>query len=340
MTLLTNEHRFDLDLLRGWTEARDPSLSAEHALPALAHLTARHPDGSVRAKIGLHGTEVYLGRFHPQQGPVDILLSQFEDHEIYKFSAPHCRFIRERNQWYVKPSSPICITELNGTPLLDTRQQYPIEDGDQVVLGCIEFKFNISETPFDDWLEAKKQAFRAVRETALFLIRAGAVAGPHFILGDMESAVIGRNFPNLRPGWDQTPQPDWNLAGVTEHERKFIAFRHIELRRDGPEWVLEPLTKRQRTYVNRIEVTGPTDLMPGDEIGLGSLLLHFHDPSQFEASTQRRTAELPAVVNWHEEHTSPKLQPLEPALQDAISPAHDETEASDATDEPESPEDV
>ena len=332
MTVIKSEQRFDLDVLRGWSEARSTELDSEHILPALATLTAFHPDGTERTTIGLHGTEVYLGRFHPQQGPVDVLLSQFEDHEIYRFSAPHARFILERNQWYVKPSSPVCTTELNGTPLLDTRQQYPIEDGDEVTLGCIDFLFRISEISFDDWLEAKKQAFKKVRETALFLVRHGGVCGPTFPLGDRDRVVVGRNFPVLRPGWEQEEQPDWNLAGVTEHERKFIAFRHISLSRQDKDWVIEPLTGRQRTYVNRLEITGPTTLMPGDEIGLGSVLLHFHDPSQFDASTQRRTAELPTVVNWHE-GTNPKLQPLEPALQEALAPS--EVEESEAIpDEP------
>ena len=45
-----------------------------------------------------------------------------------------------------------------------------------------------------------------------------------------------------------------------------------------------------------------------DEVSHIWVLFHFHDPKDVAASTHRHTAELPAVVNWREEHTNQRLE--------------------------------
>jgi len=304
----------DLDVLRGWHERRDPTLTAAHALPALATLVLSHPDGRTRALFELHGPETYIGRYHPQHGPVDLILTGLRDHEIYKLSAPHVRLtLEERGQWMVRPMSPAAITELDGQPLHDTRRSVPIEDGAKLRLGATEFAFEKTDVDYGSWLEAKKELLVAVEQPALFLCRSGGPCGPRIGLDPDAETVVGRSFPTETElpskSWSQTEQPDWDLAGVYEHERKFIGFRHAAFKVvDGDQWVVDPITVRQRTYVNRVEISGATPLMPGDEVGMGSVLFHFHDPSNIRASTESRTAELPTVVNWQEEHAGPSSE--------------------------------
>jgi hypothetical protein len=237
------------------------------------------------------------------------------DHEIYKLSAPHVRLVMSpRGDWSVRPMTPAAHTELNGTVLIDTRQQYALQNDDRLVLGALEFEFRTSGVTYDEWLKAKKEILLNEDETCVFLMRAGGICGPSIVVPKGARIVIGRSFPkreDLSSGpWRGESQPDWNLAGLQEWERRFIGFRHAALVQVDDQWYIEPISVRQRTFVNRLEITGTTALMPGDEIGLGSVLFHFHDPSDIRASTESHTAELPAVVNWREEHTDPRLEPI------------------------------
>jgi hypothetical protein len=307
---------FDLDVLRGWKEVRDDALAADHALPALGRLICRDDQGRVRREFGVHGPEVYVGRYHPQNGPVDIVLTGLDDHEIYRLSAPHVRIVMtERGDWSVRPMTPAAPTVLNGHVLVDTREQYTMHDGDTVKLGATEFAFRTTGVSYDDWLDAKKDILTNVDQTGLFLMRNGGICGPRQLAPDQERLVLGRSFPTrdeLATGpWRTEQQPDWNLAGLREWERKFIGFRHAQLIYVDEQWFIEPISSRQRTFVNRMEVSSATPLMPGDEVGLGSVLFHFHDPADIRASTESHTAELPAVVNWREEHTDPRVEPIE-----------------------------
>lgn len=305
---------FDLDILRGWKEVGDEELRGTHCLPALGLLVRRDQNGG-RQEVALHGPESYVGRYHPQNGPVDVILNGLDDHEIYRLSAPHVRIVMtERGDWAVRPMTPAAVTELNGTALTDTRQQYAIRTGDTLRLGAVDFEFRTTGVKYDEWLERKKKALIDVNETSLFLKRAGGICGPRVVAHKGSKVVLGRSFPQpqeLSVGpWRAEAQPDWNLAGLWEWERKFIGFRHASLVQIDDQWYIEPLSLRQRTFVNRLEITTATALMPGDEVGLGSVLFHFHDPSDIRRSTESHTAELPAVVNWREEHTSPRLQPI------------------------------
>lgn len=307
---------FDLDVLRGWKEIRDDGLRSEHALPALGVLVCHEGDPEQRREFSLHGPETYVGRYHPQNGPVDVILGGLEDHEVYRLSAPHARFVMSaRGDWSVRPMSPAATTNLNGTPLIDTRQQYSLKSGDTVTLGALDFHFRSTGVSYDEWLAKKKQILVGEDKTGLFLMRAGGICGPNILAAKGGRITVGRSFPrrgDLAQGpWRSEEQPDWDLARLFEWERKFIGFLHAAIKQVDDQWYIEPISQRQRTFVNRLEVSGETPLMPGDEIGLGSVLFHFHDPSDIRASTESHTAELPAVVNWREEHTNPRLEPIE-----------------------------
>jgi len=283
-----------LDLIRGWKEPVDPDLSKQHALPPLATFVS----GSNR--LNIYGTEVYLGRFHPQQGPVDLLFYNFEDHEIYKFAAPHVRLVLERNQWYLRPKAPNCWTSVNGVELGSTSIRTPISTGDTIRIGCVDFVFEDHSQQLKRWLEKKKELFRSATQTTLFLKRGGEICGPRFLLGDLKKVILGRSFNPVYEKKYGYQQPDWNLSSLLDVERKFIAFRHLAFFRDGPEWTVESLSTRQKVYINRRELSSTGLLTPGDEISLGNVCFHFHDPSNFEASTTRKTADLPAAIDWGE----------------------------------------
>lgn len=294
---------FDLNILRGWKEHLTPGLVAPHKVPALAELVyVRH--GAERG-VAIHGPDVYLGRFHPQHGPVDLLMEGLDDHELYKISAPHARISKgDENDWYVRALSPAAFTYINDRLLGDTRERFPLHHGDRLRLGVVEFEFRVNGLDFEAWRTAQKEILLAVEAPSLFLMRAGAVCGPHHLLSLDQRTVVGRGFaPQMGTG---QRQPDWDLNALRDEERKHIGLRHAEFWCEGNDWFVLPMSPRQRTYVNRVEITGVTPLMPGDEVGMGAVLFHFHHPSNIRASMNRRTVELPAIVNWREEHARRK----------------------------------
>lgn len=300
---------FDLDVLRGWREYREDELDAAHQVAPLAALVTRDADGSVRTKFSVHGPEVYIGRYHPQHGPVDLMLTGFLDYEVYAFSAPHIRLsMSKQGEWRVRPMTPSAKTAINDSKLEDTGARYPITDGDVLRLGVVEFEFQRTGLSYEGWKASQKAMLLDVERPSLFLIRAGAVCGPRFLLNPDESTILGRSFPGRAEApsqsWRIEGSIDWDLSALPDHERKFVGFRHCEFWCEGEDdWYIKPISTRQRTYVNRIEISGTTPLMPGDEVGLGSVLLHFHHPSNFDASTDRRTVELPTIVDWKQSPT-------------------------------------
>lgn len=294
---------FDLDVLRGWRETIHPDLNRAHRVPPLARL-----HGPRDTVVEIHGVDVYAGRFHPQHGPVDLYIDGLVDHELYRISAPHVRFSLDEDteEWKVRHLSPAATTLINGEPLVDTRAWADIRDGDTLRLGVVDFVFRRSGTSLAAWKEAQKALLLSVETPSLFLMRAGSACGPFFQLDTSgKKALIGRSFPDVIHSDRQRrlKRPDWDLAGLLDEERKYIGFRHVEIWRetDTDNWFLNPLSPRQRTYVNRVEVSGLTPLMPSDELGLGSVLFHFHHPSNIRLLVDRRTVELPAIVNWREE---------------------------------------
>ncbi len=296
-------NRFDLDVLRGWTEKRDRELDGTHRVPALASLVYNRKGQPLQ--INIHGPDVYVGRFHPQHGPVDLLMEGLDDHELYKVSAPHARIsLGDGKTWFVRPLSPSSFTYINDRLLSDTRERYPLIDGDVLRLGVVPFEFEVKDLDFETWRGRQKDLLLAVEEPSIFLMRAGAVCGPNYVLNKNAHTVIGRTFPEVLAAGHR--QPSWDLSGLKDEERKHIGLRHAEFWCEDEDWYILPMSPRQRTYVNRIEVTGVTPLMPGDEIGLGAVLFHFHHPSNIRASTNRRTVELPAILNWREEHARRK----------------------------------
>jgi hypothetical protein len=326
-----SQQSINLDQMRGWSDAPDPRLRRSHELPVIARLVAI--DGGGGAQMPLHGPDIYIGRFHPQAGPVDIIPTQLADHEIYKFAAPHVRLSYDDGDWVLVSTAPNGIVEIEGERVEEVGIRHHLPIGARIRLGVVEFEFEQGPATYDEWLDARKELLEASDGPTLFLKRSGAIAGPSFRLRADRSNVVGRRFPDpaaIGAAWPSHRQPDWNLSGLWDQETKFVGFRHAEFTCDGDEWTIKPISLRQRTYLNRVEIVGETPLLPGDEIGLGSVLLHFHHPADLAASTDHRTAELPAVVDWQREHTSPDLDPVPPA-NPHVSDSETDTETNSET---------
>ena len=312
------EQRVDLDALRGWRERRAPALRSAHLLPGLARLVrltpgpGSGPEGP-RQAWAIHGPEVLLGRYHTTHGPVDLGLEGLLDHELYRLGAPHLRLkLHERGHWRVMTLSPSARTELNGAALAQTQREHDLVDGDVLTVGVVALRFEVQpEADRARWMRLREDVLRTEERPALFLKRAGGICGPRHALDGPEGAVIGRAFPEAaslaRPRhWAAHREPDWDLSGSREHERRYIAPRHVALRPiHDHDWEIHPLSERQRTFVNRVEITEPRALVPGDEIGLGTVLFHFHHPQAAEPS-RRHTIRLPHIVDWHHERAAPE----------------------------------
>lgn len=57
-----------------------------------------------------------------------------------------------------------------------------------------------------------------------------------------------------------------------------LSRRHLRIRKDGRDWILEDLESKNGTLLNGIRVSGPTRLGVGDRISAGHLVMYFADP--------------------------------------------------------------
>lgn len=278
----------DLHILRGWAEPRHPSLRSEHLLPRLATLSLE--EGADTTQImGIHGPEVLIGRYHPPHGPVDLLPTGLRDHELYKLGAPHVRLRQEDDgRWSVRPLAPSLPTAVDGEQLR-LGQAAMLGPRSKLVLGITTWRFEQHDVSPAQWERSASDLLQTEGGAALFLKRHGGLCGPRLKLEPGSSPVIGRLSPRS--------QPDWELSGLPEHERRHIAYRHAQLRPLAQGWEIIPLTERHRVYINRQAISGPARLAPGDEVGLGSVLLHFHYPDGGEAPW-RRKLQVPTLVDW------------------------------------------
>ncbi len=326
------EKYFELDVLRGWREVRDAELAAEHRLPKLAELVQVRDvqaGGGVSGggwagvegeRIGIYGPDVILGRFQPQQGPVDLAPGRLEDHENYRLGVPHLYFRFDvLRGWKMRLLTSQAATRLDGEEIDDLARTYPVRSGSVLELGVVRFVFESyaqGAEELEAWLEARRRLVEEVGGPALYLKRNGGICGPCFRLEAGKTAVIGRTAPGKGeiPGtarWsDRAALPDWDLAGLEEGLRKYIGFRHAKMRYAEGSWWVEPVSLRQWTYVNRVRIRGMTKLQSGDEIGLGSVLFHFRGEEGGRAGKKggdlfaRDRIVLPDVFSWHEGHVS------------------------------------
>ncbi len=268
-----------LDVLRGWPEAHDPALTSEHLLPALLELVPLRGGPT----LSIHGPTALLGRYHPGLGPVDLWPAQLPDHELYTIGSPHVFFALEQGQWHMTCLTGERVTCLNRTPLLPDERRHPLASGDLVTLGRRDWRVVCAEEgALARWGRLRDDLLMLERGPALLLKRAGGLCGPRLRLNPQKRALIGRAGaldPDLAP-------PDWDLAGLPDHERRFVASRHVAIGCVNERWELTPLARRQRVYVNRQEILRPVLLRDGDEIGLGTVLTVFHDPLAMQPATQ------------------------------------------------------
>ncbi|RVU46952.1 FHA domain-containing protein [Lujinxingia sediminis] len=297
---------FDLDVLRGWSEERDPALASPHALSALATLHQRDASNTPIASYPIFGPAILLGRFHSQHSPVDLLLDSLQDHQTYRLGSPHAHLEwLPSGQWGVQALAPQSPTLLNDERIDTLATARELRAGDRITLGVTTFEFEPHDITREHHQHQLDTLLTSCRPPALFLMRSGAPAGPCHPLDPQRSLTLGRSYPPARvlPNshhWPPRPEHFWDLSGLPDIERKFVAFQHARLFFKEQRWHIEPLSTRQRTYVNRIPINVPTALEPGDELGLGSALFHLQLPTTHVLP--RRNITPPRPINWSEGH--------------------------------------
>ncbi|MFP4598848.1 MAG: FHA domain-containing protein [Persicimonas sp.] len=318
----------DLNILRGFSERIEPSLRREHRLPALARLVGVGADRDET----IHGPDVLMGRYHPQYGPVDIIPRGLRDHENYRMGAPHLHLTLEDDGWVLRTVSPGVRTLIGERVVELPNRPHRLQEGDVITTGQVRYRFETSGVSMQEWKQARAALFSEAESSeaggpALFLCRRGGPCGPHLRLGADEPLVVGRSFPAdeafaAKKPWHGKSQPSWDLAGLYEAERKFVAFLHARLEpRDG-QWQVLPMAARRKTFVNRLEIIDRTPVSSGDELALGSVLFVVHDPRD-TGHSQHRSIEPPVVIDWQEGST-PILDPPDEAVGSAPNEGDDE----------------
>ena len=291
----------DLDVLRGWREHRDPELRQAHKLPPLARLVSL--DGEKVETI--HGPDVLIGRYNPQYGPVDVILRDLQDHQNYRLGAPHLHLtLQSDSRWSLRSISPGTRTLVDGEEISQPNELCAIESGAELTIGCVRYRFETSGLALSAWEDARNRLLNGAAGPSLFLCRRGGPCGPRVALDEHGALVIGRSFPGRATlagdhSWDGHCQPDWDLAGLYEEERKFIGFEHAHVDKSDRVWRLTPVTSRRRAFVNRLEIIDTTPLSSGDEVALGSVIFYLHEPGD-AAPSERKAIEPPAVIDWQE----------------------------------------
>ena len=294
----------DPDVLRGWTEERDPDLRRRHQLPALAELNQLDDGNNVVARYPIHGPEVLLGRYQSRYAPVDVQFSRLADHQTYRLGAPHALLECDEGVWHLNVVSPRVETRVDGMTLEHLHDPKVIDDGTEVTLGVTRFRFRTGDVTVASWRQMRQRLFERVDEPTLFLKRRGGVCGPSHRLDEDRQLVVGRSHP--APGdlpntdeWPEVAEARWDLSGLYEFERKYVAFRHLVVELHQGRWMARALSSRQSTFINRVPVSsGRVPLETGDEIALGSVLLRFHHPHRTLESSRPR--HVPNVVDWSE----------------------------------------
>ncbi len=309
------ESLVDLDAMRGWEEYRDPALQAPHRSPELAELVQLQ-HGDPVARYSIRGTDVLLGRFQSQYAPVDVHFHQLQDHQTYRLGAPHAhlRYEDEEGDWLLDVVSPRAHTFIAQRSLTHLQPAAVLSDGDLITLGVTKFRFRPHDISNSRRLKSQKAQLSGADGPTLFLKRSGGICGPHCQLDKDQPLVLGRSFPapGQLPNTDHWPPRDlvwWDLSGLYDFERRFIAFRHAVITLYKDRWTVAPLSARQRTFVNRIAISGRVALQSGDEIGLGSVLFRFYDPDDADATEEERPQHVPAVVDWSEGHPPSNITP-------------------------------
>ena len=277
----------NLDILRGWPEQRDQRLRVTHVLPALARLASIEGSGP---SLPLHGPHVVIGRYRASGGPVDLTPWSLSDAQRFHYGAPHIQLTLVADAWHMKVLAQSQATKLNGRLLAATSAQvHRLAHGDRVELGRCAYFFEMETTTLERWQNAQDDLFKIEPKTALFLKRAGGPCGPRFHMAHRRAFVIGRSFAQSGPHvpWKGLQPPDWDLAGLPDHERASLAFRHARVGWVNDNWEITPLSAKHPVWVNRARIKEATTLRARDEIALGGVLCCFHDPNALAPSSQR-----------------------------------------------------
>lgn len=290
----------DLDALRGWSESQDPALRKPHRLPDLARLDELDGHGTSHT-YAVRNPDVLIGRSHFRHPPVDISLHRLQDFQLYRLGTPHAQLFLDDDGWKLRVLTLRCPTQINGRSICDEDPPQLVRDGDELVLGVTRFRFSTTETSLGKWQRCRRQFLKNIDEPALLLERHGAPCGPHRRLSSNTPLVVGRTHP--APGvvtdtmdWPEADPHFWDLSGLYDHERTYLAFRHASVEHDGNGWTLRSLSTGHQLFVNGDALSEPTQLQPGDRIGVGSVTLRFYDPATAWHSLW--TAAIPEIVDW------------------------------------------
>ncbi len=247
------------DRLQGWSHPWLYDLSAPHRVPALLELSLMRA-GAISGRIfSIRGTAVTLGRYAPETGPVDIDLGVLPEHERLRVGLPHLRIGRDSDGWWIEPMTMFYPTELDGVMLSAGGAR--LKDGAVLTVGDVHFKVNYGRDA------DKNPAAERPLPPCLRLKRDGATTGINIPLSP-PSMTFGRSSP-------LTGEVDCDLSALPDAERVYLGRQHARFLLDGGRWYVEP-TGRAPIFINRQPPLQQThQLMTGDEVGLGNVLLTF-----------------------------------------------------------------
>lgn len=303
----------DLDAIRGWSEFRDPGLRRDHELFALAELAQLDGDDRRVHTYRIHSPDVLIGRSHFRHPPVDLSFYHLFDHQRYRLGSPHAHLEYGNGAWLLRPLSRRCPTAVDGCFVEADDRPRRLEDGAMLTFGVTRFRFSTTDVSLRTWKRRRTELLDTADGPTVYLERCGAICGPSQPLHRQTPLVVGRSHPE--PGtlpdtsnWPEEDDPFWDLAGVYDHERAFVAFRHVKFEFRDDRWWLCPLSSGHRTFVNRRLIGEPTELNAGDRIGLGSLLLRFYHPQQRDLAVRQTPRS--ELMDWSTGRT-PSVSPPE-----------------------------
>jgi len=212
-------------------------------------------NGHHRIALPAHG-EIVLGRFDLQANVMpDVDLSRYDTGKCL-ISRQHARIVGRHDRHYIEDMGSTNGTTINGYKLL-AGQKVPLQAGDQVTLGGVEFTYTLISKIHSPSLTSSSHAHLWV-----------AFTGNRFPLPSWGEVIVGRS--DRRAGI----VPDIDL-GAEGDAAQVVTRRHVRIiARDGNHYV-EDLGSTNSTRLNgmRIESRECGPLKPGDHLWLGGCVL-------------------------------------------------------------------